>query len=53
MKKDEEKKEQNRSSTEHIVEFNRPKNNEIGSNDARLNELVAQSHLSVIIKLKS
>ncbi len=40
------------NSTEHVVEFNFPKNKEIGSKDARLNELLAQSYLRDIINLK-
>jgi hypothetical protein len=41
------------NSFEHIVKFDFPKNKEIGSNDPRLNELLAQSHLRDIIKLKN
>lgn len=52
-KKSKEKpKEPERNSTDHVISFDRPKQNKIGSNDARLNELIAQSYLRDIIKLK-
>jgi len=50
-KKEEKKKEPNK--TEHTIKFDRPKSNEIGSNDARLDALIAQSHLSGIIRPKN
>ncbi len=50
-KKESEKKENKKR--EHRVEFDRPQNNEIGSNDARLEALIAQSHLSGIIRTKN
>lgn len=51
--KKKEKKEEQTQSTEHNIQFNRPKSNDVASGDVRLNELIAQSHLSGIIKPKS
>lgn len=48
-----EKKEKETNQQEHNIEFNRPKSNNVASGDVRLNELIAQSHLSAIIKPKS
>ena len=51
-KNKEKKEEKQNNSAEFVVNFNRPKNKEVGGGDVRLNELVAQSHLSAIIKPK-
>jgi hypothetical protein len=43
-------KKKNETEREHRINFNYPKDNRVESNDPRLNELIAQSHLSVILK---